>query len=156
MALANFGTGNAELFKSHRQGRAKVEINPKILAQVTSLLKQHGIVQGQDIYTATQTETDAFNDKRASAAKSAGKEAPERITVAAMAERNARRAANGILPYVVEAIDTTFTGKSYSLRFVNQGASPEQPRVLWAFVLINERVRKPKANGAETEQTATA
>lgn len=144
MTLPAFGNASdASLFATKRTGRTPVEINPKVLAQVTSLLTEHQIVQGQEFYGATKAETEAFNGQRETAAKSAGKEAPTPITVAGMAIRNARSAANLIEPYVQRAVDTSFTDKSYSLRFVNQGTD-DNPKVLWAFVLVNKRAPRAK------------
>lgn len=143
MTLPQFGTGDASLFATHRAGRTPTVIDPKVLAQVTALLSKDGLVQGQEFYSATKNETDVYNGQRETAAKSASKEVPAAITIGAMAQRNARTAANAILPYVTAAIEKTFVNKSYSLRFVDQGTE-DNPRVLWAFVLVNPRQRASK------------
>lgn len=147
MALPNFGTGDPKLFATKRSGRTPVVLEPKTLAKVVELLTKHGIVQGETFYTASKAETEAYNGKRETAAKTAGKEAPVPITLAGMAVINARKDAVNVQPYVDEAVDTTFTNKSSSLRFVDQGTE-DHPKVLWAFVLVNPRVRAPKTPDA--------
>jgi hypothetical protein len=148
MALPNFGKGNAELFASKRAGRPETVIDPKTYEQVHNLLAKDGLVQGQDFYTASKAETEAFNGQRETYDKTNGHEIRPAITIAAMATRKARQAANLIQPYVLQAIDTStdtrIHGKAASLRFVNSGTE-DNPSVLWAFVLVSPRVRAPKA-----------
>src|ERR1017187_9223958 len=114
MSTVSFGIGNPADFVQHRAGRAPFVINPATLEQVQTLLGSVGIVQGTEYYTATLAETTAWNDLRASTAKSSGKEAPAAINLTAMAIRKARKAAGTILPYVTQAIDTTMPDKSRS------------------------------------------
>lgn len=144
MSLPQFGTGNADLFATKRTGRTPTVLDPKVLAQITDLLEKHGIVQGQEFYTATKAETEAYNNKRVTAAKEAGNEPPAPITVAAMAERKARQAGNQIEPYMIKAVDTAFPDRSHSLRTVNQGTE-DNPKVLWAFILVNKRAPRKGA-----------
>jgi hypothetical protein len=155
MALPKFGSGDAALFATKRVGREPTVIDPKTLANVTDLFVKHGLVQGQEYYTASVAETEAFNGKRETAAKTASKEIPAPITVAAMAERKARADGNTILPYARAAMENAVSaivdgeetnplfGRVPSLRTVDQGTA-DNPKVLWAIVPASPRVRESK------------
>lgn len=148
MSLAAIGNGDTTLFATKRTGRTPTVIEPKLLSQVTKLLNDAGIVQGQEFYTATVAETEAYNGQRETSAKNDGREVPAPIGLVAMAIRNARKAATPFEAYVIKAIDdaaegSALSGKTHSLRFVNQGTD-DNPRVLWAFVLANPRKARAK------------
>lgn len=152
VALADILPLDAEAFKTRRTGggRKPIELAPDILAKVREIVTANGGLMGSQFFTATSADTDAYNDKRASDAKSRNAEAPERISKAGNAERLARADASKWAPYVNAVADEL--EKAVSLRVRNEG-NEDKPNCRWAFVLVNHRERKPKA---EATATATA
>lgn len=144
MANINLVPVKREDFVPLRTTKGPTVIDPAVLEQIVTLLRSNdGSVGGSEFYTATKNETDVYNGKRETAAKSAGKEVPAPINLVQMATRNARSAANELTPYFDQIVDTIITDKSYSLRFVNRGTE-DHPKVQWAFVLVSKRAPRAK------------
>lgn len=154
------GTDEGKALFASAEGSTKiVELDPKILAQVTDLLSKVGYVQGMTFHEATDNETKVANDKRLSVAKAQGNEPKPPKTIVDMAVAKARAEANTIKPYAERATDTaeegsSLFGKSTTVRFSNQGTD-EAPRVLWGIVVVNKRNRAAKEDAPATEAPTT-
>ena len=140
-ATAELAPVNMDLFRTTRSGagRAPTVLDKGLLKTIHEIIEKNGGMQGFKTFTSDTAQTDAYNDARASAAIKAGTETPARITVAAMAEKNARKDAARFTAYANASADSL--GKAASLRVRNEGTE-DHPQARWGFVLVSHRAVK--------------
>lgn len=142
-ALEDIAPLDVDAFRTRRHGagRKPTVLDAGILKKLTEVVTAGGGLMGTKHFSSTSAEVDAYNDKRASEAKKAEREAPPVLTKVQNAERLARKDAARFTPYVQNIADSM--GKAASLRVRNEGTE-DKPAVRWAFVIVNTRTRTNK------------
>jgi hypothetical protein len=143
---------DAAAFKTKRTGagRAAIALDAVLLERIKAIVVANGGMMGGKFFTSDLNATTAYNDQRATAAKTAGKEAPAPISIEGHATILARKDAARFTPYVESVADNLTddkgepASKAVSLRVRNEGTG-DHPQCRWAFVLVNHRERKADA-----------
>lgn len=127
-----------------KSGRPAKVLSPDILAKVRAAIAANGAIAGGRLWTATDADVTAANEKRNDRANGA----KDAYTVDTLSADMARKHAGAYKPYVEEIAKET--GKVAGLSVANEGTA-EAPAYRWVLRIVSPRQRRsnPKDGAAE-------